>query len=181
MLETFAARAALYEDWDRRVHTRTRFFAAAALTNAALVELCSRQMLVRITCAAGLDFLARLGGQLQTFNVALAEKIERGRWRAACADATLVMLEQATVEMLLGKFSSADERAYGRVIRQLDRLLYCLGRAPFDGLSSCGPSIGMLSRGVRIALPGPRQRVSFASLRDRVAIGRAIVCLLRSF
>jgi hypothetical protein len=178
-VETFAARAALYEDWDRRVFTRTRFFAAAAVTNAALVELCSRHVLARLLCAAGLDFLARLGGQLQSFNVAIAERIEHGRWHA-CPDEALVMLEQAVVEKLLGDFASADERAHGSIIRQLDRLLYCLGHARRYGLSSCGPNTGMLSCGVRIARSGPGQCLSFASMRDRVAIGRALVCLLRS-
>jgi hypothetical protein len=36
-LDAFADRAALYADWDRRLRHRTRFFAAATPTNAALV------------------------------------------------------------------------------------------------------------------------------------------------
>jgi hypothetical protein len=179
MLDEFAIRAALYADWDRRLGHRTRFFAAAALINAALVELCSLPLMARATCAAGISFLAYVGANLQTLNIALAERIELERWRGEDSDVVLVTLEQLTVEKLLGQFAHRDQRAHGRAIRQLDRLLYCLGRAGRAGSSSCGPSIELLSRGVRVARADAGRYVSFSSMRDRIAIGEALICLLR--
>jgi hypothetical protein len=178
MLETFAARVALYEDLDLRVGARTRFFGAAALVNSALLELCSRHRLVRVACAPGIDFLARLGGYLQVFNIAMAEGIARGRWRGSWSDVTLVTLEQAAVEALLQRLARWDGRAHRRVVRRLDRLLYCL--AWVRGLSGCGPNIELLSHGVRIAQCAQGRDISFASMRYRAAVGYSLIGLLRN-
>jgi hypothetical protein len=179
MLETFSARAALYEDLDLRFGARTRFFAAAALVNAALLELCSRHGLVRIACAPAIDFLARLGGYLQVFNIAMAEDIERGRWGGSWSDDTLVTLEQAVVEALLQRFARWDGCAHRRVMRQLDRLLHCLAWARVTGVSGCGPSIGLLSHGLRLARCGQGGGISFASMPYRTAVGNSLIRLLR--
>jgi hypothetical protein len=178
--ETFAARVALYGDWDRRMRARTRFFAAAALINAALLELCSHHLLLGTAYASGIDFLARLGGYLQAFNIAIANGIERGRWDGVCPDRSLVTLEQAAAEKVLKQFSRYDERAHRRVIRQIDRLLYCLGHARSSGLVGCSPSVALLRQGVRIARSRAGSGVSFAAMRDRVAIGEALIRLLRN-
>jgi hypothetical protein len=72
MNDTFAARVELYSEWDRQLHSRTRFFGAAALVNAALAELWPRCALARFAYRPGLTFLATLGEYFQTFKIAVA-------------------------------------------------------------------------------------------------------------
>jgi hypothetical protein len=177
MQDTFAARVELYTEWDRKLHSRTRFFGAAALVNAALAELWPRCALARLAYGPGLNFLAGLGEYLQTFNVTMLRQIERGRWPAADCDAALVSLEQSAVQMRLTRLEESDSRLHTRVTRQLDRFLYCLSRQ--IGESTYGPHTAMLSSGLReIQLASPRA-LKFASLSDRVTVGTTLIRLIR--
>jgi hypothetical protein len=179
MVDSFASRAALYENWDARLRERTRFFAAAALINAALVEWCSHPLIPESAFTAAMGFLAGLGTHLQVLNVATAERIESGHWGADESDITLITLEQTSAEKLLQQLALTDQHGHGRVIRQLDRLLYCLGRAWRVALSSCGPSIVLLGHAVRTAQIARKAPISFVSMSDRIDIGKALVRLLR--
>jgi hypothetical protein len=177
MQMTFTARVELYREWDRAFHSRTRFFAAAALVNAALAELWPRCALTRLAYGSGLNFLAELGAHLQTFNAVLLRRVHEGPWKAPDLDTALVSLEQLAVERKLARLEQVDPRLHGRVTRQLDRFLYCLTRQ--IGMSGYGPCTVLLSRGLReIQLDSPRT-LRFASLSDRVAVGTTLIRVMR--
>jgi hypothetical protein len=177
MQDRFAARVELYSEWDRKLHSRTRFFGAAALVNAALAELWPRCALARFGSGAGLGFLASLGEYLQAFNVAMLHRIEAGRWCATDWDAALVRLEQAAVERQLALLEQSDSRLHANVTRQLDRFLYCLARR--IGGSSYGPSTSVLSGGLREIQFASARALSFASLSDRVTVGTTLIRIIR--
>jgi hypothetical protein len=178
MNATFAARVELYSEWDRKLHTRTRFFGAAALINAALAELWPRCALARFAYGPGLNFLAGLGQHLQTFNVTVLRRIELGRWCAADWDTALVRLEQGAVERLLARLEQADRRIHANVTRQLDRFLYCLARRM--GGSSYGPCTAVLSDGLREIQDASARALRFTSLSDRVIVGTTLIRILRT-
>jgi hypothetical protein len=177
MNDTFAARVELYSEWDRKLHSRTRFFGAAALVNAALAELWPRCALTRFACGAGLNFLASLGEHLQTFNVTMLHRIESGRWRAADWDTALVRLEQAAVDRRLARLEQSDSRMHANVTHQLDRFLYCLARR--IGGSSYGPCTALLSGGLREIHFASARALRFASLSDRVTVGTTLIRIMR--
>lgn len=178
MNATFAARVELYREWDRKLHSRTRFFGAAALVNAALAELWPRCPVTRLAYRPGLTFLATVGEHLQTFNVAVLRRIELGRWCASDWDTALVRLEQATVERLLAQLEQADRQTHANVTRQLDRFLYCLARR--IGGASYGPCTAVLSGGLREIQLASARALRFASLSDRVTVGITLIRMLRT-
>lgn len=174
----FAARVELYREWDSRLHSRTRFFGAAALVNAALAELWPRCALVRFGYGPGLSFLASLGEHLQTFNVTMLDRIESGRWCAADWDTALVRLEQAAVQRRLARLEQSDSLIHANVTHQLDRFMYYLARR--IGGSSYGPSTAVLSGGLREIQFASARALRFASLSDRVTVGTTLIRILRS-
>ena len=177
MKDTFAARVELYSEWDRKLHSRTRFFGAAALVNAALAELWPRCALARVAYGPGLNFVASLGEHLQTFNVTVVRRIELGRWCAADWDTALVRLEQAAVEGRLARLERSDRRMHADITRQLDRFLYCLARR--IGGASYGPCTSVLSGGLREIQLASARALRFTSLSDRVAIGIVLIRIMR--
>ena len=178
MNQAFAARVELYLAWDRRLRSRTRFFGAAALVNAALAELWPRCAPLRFVYGHGLSFLAGLGGHLQAVNLAVLGRIERGEWCAADWDASLVKLEQLAVENLLARLEKLDRRRHARIIGQMDRFLDCLARGV--GRKTYGPFTAVLSRGLReLQLASPRE-LRFGWLPDRVAVGATLIRLIRA-
>jgi hypothetical protein len=175
MNATFAARVELYSAWDRKLHSQTRFFAAAALINAALAELWPRCPLVRFAYGSGLTFLADLGEYLQAFNVNILHRIESGRWRAADWDTDLVRLEQAAVERRLAQ---SDSRMRASVTRQLDRFIHCLARR-VGGLRY-GPATTVLSGALHEIQLASARALRFASLSDRVTVGTTLIRTIHS-
>lgn len=178
MNDTLAARVELYSEWDRKLHSRTRFFGAAALVNAALAELWPRCALARVAYGPGLNFLASLGEHLQTFNVTVLRRIELGRWCAADWDTALVRLEQAAVERLLARLEQSDRRMHASVTRQLDRFLDCLARR--IGGPSYGPCTVVLSGGLREIQVASARALRFTSLSDRVTVGTTLIRIVRA-
>jgi hypothetical protein len=177
MQATFAARVEMYREWDSNLRSRTRFFAAAALVNAALAELWPRCALTRLAYGPGLNFLAELGAHLQTFNAALLQRVHEKPWQAADWDTVLVSLEQLAVERRLARLEQVDQRLHATVTRQLDRFLYCLSRQ--IGMAGYGPCTALLSGGLREIRIGSPRTLKFASLSDRVAVGTTLIRVMR--
>lgn len=170
---TFADRVQLYARLDEKLHSMTRFFAAAAVTNAALVELCSLPCLGRWRLA--MAYFGVIGGALEAINIKWARRIERGEVTDDDLDSSLITLEQLEVERLLRQHQS--RHFHYRALGQINWLLHWahpLARP----LSRC-PSIrvyrGVLGQ-MRARLGRP---VDFASLNDRIGIGHALTRSIR--
>jgi len=169
----FADRVRLYTSLDERLHLTTRFFAAAAVTNAALAELCSLPCPGRWRCAIG--YFGVLGTALEALNVKWARHIEDGALGTGDLDSALVTLEQLEVERLLRQHRS--QHFHHRALQQINWLLqwaHSLARP----LRRC-PSI----RVYRQVLGHMRGRLGrpldFALLDDRIGIGHALTRSIR--
>jgi hypothetical protein len=169
----FADRVKLYTALDEKLHLRTRFFGAAAVTNSALVELCSLPCPRVWRCA--IDYFGHIGSALEAMNVKWARCIEDGVLPKGNLDRTLVTLEQLEVERLLRRHQS--EPFHHRALDQINWLLqraHSLARP----LRHC-PSIGTFRQvlgHMRARLGRP---VDFALLDDRIGIGHALTRSLR--
>jgi hypothetical protein len=176
MLSEFVARVRLYAHWDDRLRSRTRFFAAAAATNAALVELCSLRCSQHWIVNAGLELLAVIGRQLEGLNIVTARDLERGALPNMDLDTSLITLEQTALERVLHREIARSPHNYGQAIRQINRLLFWVEQCAWS--RERWPS-GYLYRNVLRRVRGELgRRPDFAVLRDRVIIGRALIHML---
>jgi len=169
----FADRVRLYAGLDEKLHLTTRFFAAAAVTNAALVELCSLPCTGRWRCA--IDYFGLLGTALEALNVKWARHIEEGTLGKGDLDSSLVTLEQLEVERLLRQHRA--QQSHHRALAQINWLLqwaHSLARP----LRRC-PSIKVYRQvlgHMRVRLGRP---LDFALLDDRIGTGHALTRSIR--
>ncbi len=123
MLTDFRRRVALYSAWDGRFAGRTRFFAAAAVTNAALAELfglCRARSFLSCTTAS---FLSEVGFVLEGLNLDVAGQMALGAGSVADFDAYMIHSEQSAVEILLRELKRLKPATHQQVIEQINRLL----------------------------------------------------------
>jgi hypothetical protein len=176
--DEFAARTRVYLHWDRKLRGTTRFFGAAALTNAALVELCSLQCAQWWVGDPAVNLLSAVGRHLQGLNIEIAERIERGSLQLAGElDGSLVQLEQTVLERLLQHEAGQAPHRHWRAVQQINQLLSCVERWLWR--SGRWPS-AYLYRGVlqRVRAELGRQP-DFTILGDRVGIGHALMRMLQ--
>jgi hypothetical protein len=169
----FADRVRLYAGLDEKLHAKTRFFGAAAVTNAALVELCSLPCPGRWRFA--IDYFGLIGTALETLNIKWARSIEGGAGAKVDLDSSLVTLEQLEVERLLRQHQS--QHCHGRALEQINWLLqwvHPLARP----LTHC-PGIGIYRQVLAHLRARLGRRVDFALLEDRIGIGHALTRSLR--
>ena len=171
--DRFADRVRLYAGLDAKLHSRTRFFGAAALTNASLVELCSLPCLGRWRFAV--DYFGLIGTALEAVNVKWARRIEDGAVPAGDLDSSLVTLEQLEVERLLLQHQSQDP--HRRALEQINWLLQWVHplTRPLRHCHSIRVFRQVLAQ-MRVSLGRP---VDFASLHDRIGIGNTLTRSIR--
>lgn len=170
----FADRVRLYAGLDEKLHSTTRFFGAAAVTNAALVELCSLPCPGRWRLA--IDYFGLIGTALEAINVKWARRIEAGEVRKGDLDSSLVTLEQLEVERLLRQYQC--QHFHHRAVEQINWLLEWAHQLA-GPLRHC-PSIKVYRRvlaDMRARLGRP---ADFASLEDRIGIGHALTRSIRA-
>lgn len=184
VLADFERRARLYSELDRRLGTETRFYAAAALTNRVLAQLCVHRRGCIGVSVSTLTYLARLGAHLERVNVGWATEIAHGRypWAALQAvsvgaarelDSALVSMEQTVVDWHLSQLGDFEARNRSQVVRQIDRIL---NWAP-HGLSllprvHSAHAYGQVLR--RVAREIGRS-LRFALREDRIRIGLGLI------
>jgi hypothetical protein len=160
----------MYWALDRHFGGRTRFFAAAAMTNQmfAMLFKAAPHLVSRRTG----NFLSELGARLEIANVRFADEIRRHGGRGASLDRHLVSSEQNLVQAYVDAVSVrvAD---WHRIGYELNRLL--------NGthLASLAASVVSRTRGYRRVLAEARRRtgghLDFAHEAHRVSIGCALV------
>jgi hypothetical protein len=142
----FAQRAALYREWDRALAGSTRFYAAAALINAAFAE--SVETPARLLLSARtLEFFASVSRALLVFNVALAQSVPRSQLQGLQLDASIVRREQAVVGLHLAELHRLERRAHARLVREANGLLAVV--QSLTGVSSAFPNTTMLGAALR--------------------------------
>jgi hypothetical protein len=176
LFDDFRTRIHLYNTWDFRLGHYTRFFGAAAATNALLAKVCTYHRY--LVSPSTLDFLSEVGATLQEVNIRVAHSIASGSVSPAVLDDTIIHIEQSVLELKLRNLAVVNEHAHQRVVRQIDRLLNCYRLGIILSLNGC-PNL-RLYRAVlkRVAVELGRP-ASFSSQLDRVLIGRGLVNHLR--
>ena len=169
----FAVRVRLYAGLDEKLHSSTRFFGAAALTNATLVELCSLPCLGRWRFA--IEYFGLIGTALEALNVKWARRIEGGELATGDLDSSLVTLEQLEVERLLQQHQSED--LHRRAVEQINWLLQWVHPLTRP-LRHC-PSISIFRQVLAQMRARLGRPVDFALLNDRIGIGHALTRSLR--
>jgi hypothetical protein len=176
-LHEFTARVRLYTHWDGILRDRTRFFRAAALTNAALVELCSLRCSRLLAGRRAMELLGAVGHKLERLNIQTAAHLQAGLLHGHDLDSSLIQLEQRTLQEMLARQAARAPLQNDLAIQQLNRLLLWAERCPWP--SRLWPS-GWMYRGVlRRVRTDLGRRPDFALLADRVAIGTALLATLR--
>jgi hypothetical protein len=178
VVSDFRARACLYAHWDQLLSRRTRFFGAAAVTNAALIELFSRIgvsfFVSRFTC----EFLASVGRVLESMNVECAQRIAAGSIRAENLDDRMIAAEQTTLQDCLTRLRHIDRGAYANTVVEIDRVLTfarCTG-SPATWL----PARTVYAAALQHAADELGRSASFAVQNDRETIGRMLIRHLRA-
>jgi hypothetical protein len=174
----FRNRVRLYEVLDRRLAQRTRFFGAAAVTNAALADLFGQRGSGLLVGRRARDYLCALGKSLERMNMDLAERILTGEICSLHLDYELVATEQTAVEVGLSQLRRMDDTGYSRTVVQMDRLLAFvkLKNSPANRYST-GATFARVLR----LVSNERGHVgTFADQGYRECVGRGLISELRA-
>jgi hypothetical protein len=173
IVSDFRARACLYARWDQLLSMRTRFFGAAAVTNAALIELFSRIGVSLFVSSFTREFLASVGGVLEHMNMEWARRIAAGSMQAENLDSRMIAAEQAVVQDCLAGLRYTDCAAYASTVVEIDRVLTwarCAG-SPAQWLSARTAYATVLQH----AADELGRSASFAVQNDREIIGLMLI------
>lgn len=166
----FSRRHEIYHALDRDFSGRTRFFAAAAITNQIFATL-FRAAPNLVTGETG-NFLSNLGAQLEVANMRFAEEIRRTTGGGSSLDRYLVFSEQRLVQDYVGVATSRPA-AWARIGSELNRLLN--GTHP----ASLAAALVSRTRHYRSVLTEARRQMGvdldFADEEHRVTIGCALI------
>jgi hypothetical protein len=178
MLAEFRRRAGIYSDWDARLSHHTRFFAAAAFTNAALAELFAwwsgRLLLSRIAAS----FLSEVGLVLEQQNLRLARQITDQRPASPDLDGSIIRWEQDAVEVMLCRLRCLNVATHQHVILQINRLLQRVRTGcPARWFFPYAVQYAQVLRGACSELGRP---TDFAIQADRELIGLTLIARLSS-
>jgi len=173
--QEFAQRAALYRQWDRALCNSTRFYAAAALINAAFAESLSTPVGYLLS-ARSFEFFASVSRALLSFNVTLAGSLARGQVRGFKADASIVSMEQGIVQGHLAELQRRERRTYARLVFEANRLLSMVQALTW--VPALLPNTSTLATVLRQLHSARGRLVNFADCSDREAIGNALIEIL---
>jgi hypothetical protein len=170
--EQFAQRAHRYRCLDEQLATRTRFFAAAALTNSVLAELCVHPARWLWISCDSIVALAALGGRLERANLERVRHIRHDTRSSMWLDCSFIEMEQVLVESVLHGWAQSCAPRYHRFISELDRIFHAVAAGlPLRG----SPDVRRYVRVLRSVTEKSGRYLSFASRNDRVRIGKALI------
>jgi hypothetical protein len=166
----FARRQVIYARLDQHLRPRTRFFAAAALTNQILSTLF--QAMPGLISAAGHDFLNRLGFVLEARNLKWASTMPDAAPGGPSLDELLVRTEQAVAQLYCDEFRARAAQSWQSVRREMNALLNG------EGIAFCAAAFKP-GRDFRRVLAVTRSELAadldFAVEAHRVRIGCALI------
>jgi hypothetical protein len=177
MLTDCRRRISVYSKWDLRLRPYTRFFGAAAVTNATLAELFGSCVARSLLSVRTTSFLSELGMALEHLNLDLAKRLACQPLPLPDLDGYIVHAEQSAVEFMLHKLQCSNTLAHEHVIREINRLLERVRTGLAFGLLF--PYGSYYSRALRTAHRELGRPTDFATQSDRELIGRILIGQLR--
>ena len=177
MANEFISRARTYAQWDCKLADRTRFFAAAAVTNAAFAYLEARRIRLAWISESTLTFLSTAGCLLQSINLYWARYLHISSHQLPDLDREMVVREQFLLQRALSVLRNTEPTRYRNLVRQIDRVLAWLSHTNMSVF--CDPSVSAFA----VVLGGVAREAgrpaSFARWEDRVRIGSSLVLYIR--
>jgi hypothetical protein len=170
----FRCRVQLYAQWDVQLAEHTRFFGAAAVTNALLARLCKFSPV--LISSATLNFLNQAGAELQSLNSRLAAQIGNHQCVVTDLDEAIIRTEQAALQSELRKLATHNRGSYRRTILEVDRLLRGLRISRLLPAFAEVRTYATVLGAVHHCLGRP---ATFARECDRVCIGRQLIRHIR--
>jgi hypothetical protein len=178
VLDAFPRRVWVYSNWDTRLSRHTRFFAAAAVTNAALAELFSWWSARLLLSTAAASFLSEVGLVLEQQNLQLASQIVDQPPVSSALDRSIIHREQDAVERMLCQLRYSNAATHQHVIQQVNRILDLVKTAcPAKWLFPHGVQYARVLRSTCFELGRP---TDFAIRADRELIGLTLIARLSS-
>ena len=183
LLPQLRRRACLYAGWDRLLSRRTRFFGAAAVTNAALWEFFSTAVGRVWLKPPAVQFLSMAGRFLERLNLEAAACIHARAAPRIDLDESMVVTEQAAVESMLRRLRSRDSPSHTATLFEMNRLLALAGSSSGGSVFSLTPSLSSVST-YHLVLARVEQQLCrparFGLRSDRERIGHTLIRLLRA-
>jgi hypothetical protein len=172
----FQQRHVVYLRLDEQLGSRTRFFAAAALTNAVFARLF--QLVPGHSLSHVYHFLADAGTILEAANLQFARELPQRSGNGVALDQYLVCSEQRRLQTLLNTSMAHADSHWRSTRRDLNHLL---NEQP---LLALGASCSASSRHYYWALQKVREHLGapldFANETHRINIGLGIIRHIRS-
>jgi hypothetical protein len=172
----FDQRAELYAEWDQQLCAKTRFFAAASVTNRVLGALTRMAFPLRLSLGAG-ELLERLGASLERRNRCFAERLSTEERSGALLDTWMVQSEQQRVEGFLKEWAVIWPAHMRRVTAELDEILNW--DFPCSLWNALLPSVSGYFSVLRLARHEVGAPIEFAQQAHRVRIGQVLIEAIR--
>jgi hypothetical protein len=170
------SRARRYEARDRSLAVFTRFFAAAALINAALGECLPMRPMTALISIGVAELLLDISRGLEQFNASLAQTAPARIIRGRALDMAFIHSEQLWVQRRLAARGTREAHNLTLTCGQLDVLLQLLSSWP---VRLCPlRSMTMLARAIRMARRSLDRPLHFARQEDREHIGYGLIQVL---
>jgi hypothetical protein len=172
----FERRVELYAGWDRQLREKTRFFAAASLTNRVLAAM-ARMTFPTSLSPGACGILDSLGAALELSNRSLVSRLLEEQCCGTVLDRRLVEFEQSLVERFLSQTAIAAPGNLRVVTGEIDGLLN--RQAPWSICDKLFPTVcGYLAvlKHVRGEVKPP---IQFAQQDHRVRIGQELIACIR--
>jgi hypothetical protein len=166
----------LYACWDRQLREKTRFFAAASLTNhvlAAMARMTFPTSLSPSACA----ILDCLGTALEPSNRSLAGRLLQERCCGTGLDRRIVEFEQSLVERFLARTAIAVPGHLHVVTEEIDGLLNL--QAPWSICERLFPAVCGYLTVLKHVRGQVKPRIQFAQQGHRVRIGQQLIAGIR--
>jgi hypothetical protein len=164
----------LYTCCDGRTRGHTRFFAAAALVNAALAQHFG--LFAAIRAPLSLGFLSAVGTALEIDNLRYAQAISR-RHTVSMLDSTLVHAEQGRVQRYVCMHQRRRPQEWESIRTELNDLLN--GRYAGSFLWRWCRGVSSLSGVLLEVRRDLRGELDFANQTHRIRIGLGLIAQIR--
>jgi hypothetical protein len=172
----FGSRALEYASLDKRLCAYTRFYGAAAMTNATLAELFALRLCRSWMSVITRDFLIHLGRHLHGLNSGLADRVGASALEHEDLDRAMIRIEQSNVHVQLDRLRRRGPGEYAATIAQINRL-FAIGRLMPTRLLLRGTPYGQV---LRTAQGNLGRALNFAFQGDRECIGWTLIRVLRT-
>ncbi len=168
----FCRRAGSYGKLDRKLHAKTRFFAAATAVSLYGANTDS-PLTAFVVSSTTRDFLSKLGEDLEKVNSGIVESIQDGSLSGEDLDTQIVHMEQTAVQEALDDLKKTNPEEYERLISDANKALN-----PSEAMRAVAKRFPSDTAFIQILDQLRRdlgRDIDFANQSDREALGNKLI------